>query len=481
MASAPVLDFSALTQPIPGDAPEGRTVPLPVRQKLGAARKETEPHPDDPNLGEVPRKADWPGIVRTVEDLLTNTSKDLLLVAQLTEALTRLHGFAGVRDGLHLFYELVEQCWDRVHPMPEEGEGMDVRTGPFHWLSDADRGARFPNTVREVSMLRIDNQTYSWMDWKCSQEGKPLVDGRDPVPAADFDRALPLSPDVAEDLTQANDELTRLEQKLDALMGADAPGMMGLRQALEDCAQLMRGATGRGGGGRARPQRHLPHRLPRGRDRDDRYPGGGVPADRAHRRRPGATRTPQSHPRLAPPRRGAGADAVPPADPRIDPRSQPPRRTRPRVRDPRTGRRRAARAPEWIKLPSDGSVPDPGPFRHREPDCCTLKPDSNPRGGLPMSAAEQAQAAAAATTTTEDAGSKWLEDAIKTTRPRTDQESQRTRNYLEEYVRHLIQPGMVVSRDAEANIKYWIKEIDKKLTDQLNAVMHHEEDRKSVV
>ncbi|MCC6419895.1 MAG: type VI secretion system protein TssA [Gemmataceae bacterium] len=247
MASAPVLDFSALTQPIPGDAPEGRTVPLPVRQKLGAARKETEPHPDDPNLGEVPRKADWPGIVRTVEDLLTNTSKDLLLVAQLTEALTRLHGFAGVRDGLHLFYELVEQCWDRVHPMPEEGEGMDVRTGPFHWLSDADRGARFPNTVREVSMLRIDNQTYSWMDWKCSQEGKPLVDGRDPVPAADFDRALPLSPDVAEDLTQANDELTRLEQKLDALMGADAPGMMGLRQALEDCAQLMQTAVRRAG------------------------------------------------------------------------------------------------------------------------------------------------------------------------------------------------------------------------------------------
>ncbi|MCC6419896.1 MAG: type VI secretion system contractile sheath large subunit [Gemmataceae bacterium] len=95
-----------------------------------------------------------------------------------------------------------------------------------------------------------------------------------------------------------------------------------------------------------------------------------------------------------------------------------------------------------------------------------------------MSAAEQAQAAAAATTTTEDAGSKWLEDAIKTTRPRTDQESQRTRNYLEEYVRHLIQPGMVVSKDAEANIKYWIKEIDKKLTDQLNAVMHHEDFQK---
>ena len=72
------------------------------------------------------------------------------------------------------------------------------------------------------------------MDWKRSQEGKTLADGREPVSADDFNRALPLSSDVAEDLTQANEELTRLEQSLDAKMGADAPGMIGLRQALED-------------------------------------------------------------------------------------------------------------------------------------------------------------------------------------------------------------------------------------------------------
>ena len=32
---------------------------------------------------------------------------------------------------------------------------------------------------------------------------------------------------------------------------------------------------------------------------------------------------------------------------------------------------------------------------------------------------------------------------------------------------------MVVSKDVESNIKYWIAEIDKKLTNQLNKVMHH--------
>ncbi len=96
-----------------------------------------------------------------------------------------------------------------------------------------------------------------------------------------------------------------------------------------------------------------------------------------------------------------------------------------------------------------------------------------------MSAAEQGQAAAAATTTTvEDESKKWLDNAIQATRPRSDQESQRTRNYLEEYVKNLIKPGMVVSKDAEANIKFWIKEIDKKLSSQLNEIMHHEDFQK---
>jgi type VI secretion system protein ImpC len=37
----------------------------------------------------------------------------------------------------------------------------------------------------------------------------------------------------------------------------------------------------------------------------------------------------------------------------------------------------------------------------------------------------------------------------------------------------VVQPGQVVSKDVETNIKYWIAEIDKKLSAQLNEVMHH--------
>ena len=233
MPSPALLDFAALLQPIPGENPAGTPVALPVRQKLDLARKETEPHPDDPSLGEIPKKADWSGIVRTATEMLEGKSKDLLLAARMTEALTKLHGFAGLRDGLHLLEGMITQCWDRMHPIPDEDEGMDIRAGPFNWLSDADRGARFPGSVRDVPLVKVDSQPYSWQDWKRAQEG------RGPVAEEEFTKAIPISPTVGEDLSQAVEELGRLDQALVNRLAADAPGMIGLRQALEDCQKFI--------------------------------------------------------------------------------------------------------------------------------------------------------------------------------------------------------------------------------------------------
>src|SRR5690349_20253178 len=115
--SDPILDFEALLAPIEGEAPARAGVAYTLRQKLRAARKETEPHPDDPNQPDIPRKVDWPGLVRLCQDTLSK-SKDLEVALQLVEALTKVYGFAGLRDGLHLLHRLMAECWDRVHPIP---------------------------------------------------------------------------------------------------------------------------------------------------------------------------------------------------------------------------------------------------------------------------------------------------------------------------------------------------------------------------
>ncbi|WP_165230996.1 type VI secretion system contractile sheath large subunit [Aquisphaera insulae] len=87
-----------------------------------------------------------------------------------------------------------------------------------------------------------------------------------------------------------------------------------------------------------------------------------------------------------------------------------------------------------------------------------------------MSSAEQVQAAAPAAGTTE--APSLLDEVIKATRPQTDKETERARDYFRQFLDQAVKPGQVVSKDVETNIKTWIGEIDKKLTAQLNEILH---------
>src|SRR5436853_4709809 len=82
---------------------------------------------------------------------------------------------------------------------------------------------------------------------------------------------------------------------------------------------------------------------------------------------------------------------------------------------------------------------------------------------------EQTKAAAATTTTTED---NLLDKILDRTKPLNDKERERNKDYVGQFLKQIVQPGQVISKDVETNIKFWIAEIDKKLSSQLNEVMH---------
>jgi type VI secretion system protein ImpC len=86
-------------------------------------------------------------------------------------------------------------------------------------------------------------------------------------------------------------------------------------------------------------------------------------------------------------------------------------------------------------------------------------------------AAEQASAAQAGAQTTE--GASLLDQVVAATKPRNDVEADRNKGYFKEFLDQLVKPGMVVSKDVEQNIKYWINAIDKKLSTQLDEILHH--------
>jgi len=89
-----------------------------------------------------------------------------------------------------------------------------------------------------------------------------------------------------------------------------------------------------------------------------------------------------------------------------------------------------------------------------------------------MSSVEQAQAVAAPDQTLKAEAPSLLDQIISATRPQTTDEQTRAKDYFRQFLDHVVQPGRVVSKDVETNIKTWIGQIDQKLSSQLDEILH---------
>ena len=70
-----------------------------------------------------------------------------------------------------------------------------------------------------------------------------------------------------------------------------------------------------------------------------------------------------------------------------------------------------------------------------------------------------------------------MDQILEQTRALDDQERDQNKTYIEEYLKKVAK-GNTVSKDVAANINFWIAEIDKNLSAQLNEVMHSDEFQK---
>jgi len=242
MASPPILEWAELLEPIPGDNPAGeKYLPHEMQEKLEKGREEEDP--DDPE-----KKPDWPGVVRVAKQVLATTSKSLEVAARLTEGLVKLHGFAGLRDGLHLIHELLDQAWDRLMPaLQEEGDteddlafNLERRAAKLNWLDPPDdtSGSRFPITLRMVPVIVSGKGRFSWLDWRRVQDGK------EDVSKEDFDEAvanctLETCDAILADIDASSEELNQLVGVMESRFGSVAPSLGRVRLALEEVRSLL--------------------------------------------------------------------------------------------------------------------------------------------------------------------------------------------------------------------------------------------------
>lgn len=251
--SEPTIDVDELAKPISADAPGGEPLPSDVRTDLDRWRKEVEPDLLDENAPQPP-PPEWGKVIAATTDFLTGTGKDLTAAVRLTEALTKKHAAAGLRDGLALLTRLAAEHWDHLHPPlgPEPAddppkhdqlvERFEDRLNRVNALNDAGKGLKFPLTVLRMPVLRSDRG-----------EGFAAADWLDPARRAEVEGDLGSFPadavrKAATELAEVQAAVQALAAVLDEKMGTVAPNLAddvpgGLGLAVVKCLEFVRGVA----------------------------------------------------------------------------------------------------------------------------------------------------------------------------------------------------------------------------------------------
>jgi len=150
MPTAPLFTESLL-DPISAEQPAGADLRWTAEwDRIKEARRADDGLESGKWAKKERKTADWPAVRDLATTMLRDRSKDLQVALWLTEANIKLHGFAGLRDGLRITRDLMLRYWDHgLFPIMEDGP--DDRAGPFDWLNNklVDSIRAIPITVRQ--------------------------------------------------------------------------------------------------------------------------------------------------------------------------------------------------------------------------------------------------------------------------------------------------------------------------------------------
>lgn len=240
-----VVDIDAMLAPIPGENPAGESQKYTgVYDEIREARRADDQLAQGDWVRE-PKAADWERTAEIAIDALTNRTKDFQICAWMAEALVRLYGADGLRDGLKVMLGLHQNFWEQAYPENDEGD----LEGRANAISLMDRQAAL--ALREAPLT--GGVGYNYNDWETSQafnvgpdvpsdqaeerraraaeEGKTTSDdwlkAKQATPRAFYEK-------LYASLTDAWDTFRTLDQLTGDLYGNQAPSMGELKKAIDD-------------------------------------------------------------------------------------------------------------------------------------------------------------------------------------------------------------------------------------------------------
>lgn len=193
-------------------------------------------------------QADWNSVCEQAIMLLSAKTKDIEICAWLCEALIRLHGFSGLKNGFNLIHKMIEYYWDKqLYPMPDE-EGVYTRVAAFAGLNGNDTDGTLIIPIAKIALTKNTSLgEYSlWQYQQASDLLKLPAEKREQRIAAGCSTmemieaaASKTSLEFFEDLVEQINHCLNLYENINAILankcGDDAPPSSRITNKLKDC------------------------------------------------------------------------------------------------------------------------------------------------------------------------------------------------------------------------------------------------------
>lgn len=256
MPSPAVLNVEKLLAPIPGENPAGtdpRADPSPVSdyQTIRGARTSARNAERQVSMGDDTNAPDWRPVADRGTKVLSDKAKDLEVNAYLIEALLRLNGYAGLRDGLRVARELVEKYWDQFYPLPDPEDAEEERqANRIAAITGLDGGESEGTLIVPLNLVAITTLTsvgeFNLSHYQEATRTAKISDSklREKKIAAGaftmdvFMKAVEETPatffnNLIQDLTQCSEEWVKLGAAIDQKSNGQGPPTGNIRVALD--------------------------------------------------------------------------------------------------------------------------------------------------------------------------------------------------------------------------------------------------------
>jgi type VI secretion system protein ImpA len=161
MSSAPVFNLEALLAPIAGENPSGENLQYSgLHDEIREARRADDDVPQGDWVREL-KVADWEKVAELAGESLAGKTKDLQIVAWLSEAAVNMNGFPGLRDSLKLANGLLTTFWETLYPEVDEGNDLEARANALAFM---DRQAA--DAARRIPLTKRPGANYNFFQWE---------------------------------------------------------------------------------------------------------------------------------------------------------------------------------------------------------------------------------------------------------------------------------------------------------------------------